>query len=95
MGKARILLLLPFLLFALAPPAAGPRKLSFKENRELEGLPARIETLEARRQDLHARMSDPGSHRQGAEKISAATGELDQSERDLAAAYARWGELEA
>ena len=80
---------------AVATPAAGPRKLSFKEKRELEALPARIEELEARREDLHGRMADPGWHRQGAEKISAVKGELDQIERDLEAAYARWGELEA
>ncbi len=77
---------------AVVPPA--PRKLSFKEQRELEGLPKQIEDLEARQRELHERMAEPGWHRQGAERLSAATSELEQIERDLAAAYARWEALE-
>ncbi len=76
-----------------APPAA--RKLSFKERRELEGLPQRIEDLEARQKQLHLEMADPGYHRLGAERISAGRLELLAIERDLAAAYSRWEELDA
>ena len=39
-------------------------------------------------------MADPGYHRQGAERISSAKAELEQVDRDLAAAYARWEALE-
>jgi ABC transport system ATP-binding/permease protein len=79
---------------AAPPPApAGPRKLSYKEARELEALPGRIEALEARQKELHAMMADPGWYRQGGERISAFQAELDQVERDLAAAYARWEAL--
>ena len=77
-----------------APIAAAPRKLTFKERRELEALPAKIEALEARQKQLHAEMAEPDYHRQGAQKISAARGELEEIERDLAASYARWEELE-
>jgi ATP-binding cassette subfamily F protein uup len=81
---------------ASAPPVPqGPKKLSFKEKRELETLPGRIEGLEARLAELHVQMADPAYHRQGAEKIAANKQELAQVERDLEAAYARWGELEA
>jgi len=81
---------------AVPPPApTGPRKLSFKEKRELEELPKKIEGLEARQQELHRQMADPGYHRQGAEKISAATAELERVVKDLDEAYARWGQLEA
>jgi ATP-binding cassette subfamily F protein uup len=79
---------------AEAPVAAGPRKLSFKEKRELEELPGRIEALEARQQDLHRQMAEPGYHRQGAERINAATAELEKVGRDLEEAYRRWALLE-
>ena len=75
-----------------APP--GPRKLSFKEKRELEELPGKIEALEARQQELHRQMADPAWHRQGADKISAATQELDTVVAELERSYARWGVLE-
>ena len=94
----------PAILTAVAAPSAKPtfiptppalRKLSFKERRELEALPAKIEALEARQKQLHQEMADPDYHRQGAQKISAARSELSAIERDLAASYARWEELEA
>ncbi|MDO9516367.1 MAG: ATP-binding cassette domain-containing protein, partial [Syntrophales bacterium] len=37
---------------------AGPRKLSFKEARELEGLPQKIEAMETEQQELYASMAD-------------------------------------
>jgi ATP-binding cassette subfamily F protein uup len=77
------------------PRPAGPRKLSYKETRELEALPGRIEALEARQKELHAAMADPGWYKQGAERISAAQAELEEVERDLAAAYERWQALES
>jgi ATP-binding cassette subfamily F protein uup len=79
----------------VAPVAAGPRKLSFKEKRELEELPGRIEALEARQRELHEQMADPAYHRQGADRISAANAELAKVVSDLEQAYARWGQLEA
>jgi len=75
------------------PPA--PRKLSFKERRELEALPQVIEDLETRQKALHLEMAAPDYHRQGATRISAARSELEAIERDLTLAYSRWGELDA
>jgi ABC transport system ATP-binding/permease protein len=72
-----------------------PRKLSFKERRELEALPQVIETLETRQKALHLEMAAPDYHRQGAQRISAARSKLAEIERDLAAAYSRWEELDA
>jgi ATP-binding cassette subfamily F protein uup len=80
---------------ALPPAAPGPRKLSFKEKRELESLPGRIEELEARQKDLHAQMAAPGYHRQGADRINASAAELKGVEQELATAYARWETLES
>ena len=77
------------------PAPATIRKLSFKERRELEALPRAIEDLETRQKALHLEMAAPDYHRQGAQRISAARSELVAIERDLAAAYSRWEELDA
>ncbi len=75
--------------------AAGPRKLTWKEERELEALPGTIETLEARQKELHAQMAAPGFYKLPADRIGATGAELERVEKDLAAAYARWESLEA
>ena len=76
------------------PATPAPRKLSFKERRELESLPQAIEELEARQNALHLKMADPGYHRQGADQIKAARTELERIEQELVAAYGRWEALE-
>ncbi len=76
--------------------APKPRKRSFKERRELEALPGRIEELEAEQQALHARLADPELYRGGAgSEIAAAKARLAAVGVELAAAYERWEELEA
>jgi len=69
-------------------------KLSFKEKRELETLPARIEALEAEQQEMYARLADPGFYRQAGDAISAAKKRMEEIELDLPPLYARWEELE-
>ena len=76
------------------PPMSGPRKLGYKEQRELESLPARIEELEARQRELHEKMADPGWYRQGAEALSSSQAELDRLTRELENAYSRWEALD-
>src|SRR5690606_8161214 len=49
---------------AASPAPAGKRKLSYKDARELEQLPGRIEALEAELADLAAAMSDPAFYQQ-------------------------------
>lgn len=72
-----------------------PRKLTFKEKKELEELPRTIETLEAEQAALHATMADPTFYQQGnSEKIAAAQQRLETVEQKLEAAYGRWQELE-
>ena len=70
------------------------QKLSYKDSRELEQLPARIETLEAeiarRTQAMHA----PDFFRQEAATIVAANQALAGLQAELDAAYSRWQELE-
>ena len=72
-----------------------PRRLSYKENRELESLPARIEELEKAISELeqlfgssdYAALS-PEDMKANQEKYASCQSELEQS-------YARWEELEA
>jgi ABC transport system ATP-binding/permease protein len=71
-----------------------PRKLSFKERKELEELPGRIEGLESAVRELHEAMADPSFYQQGRGEIAQAMSRLEGLERDLAAAYARWQVLE-
>jgi ATP-binding cassette subfamily F protein uup len=73
-------------------PRAG---LSYKERRELESLPARIEALEAEQTALHERLADPVFYKRPAEEVAAAQRRLKDLEDELAAAYARWEALEA
>ncbi len=73
---------------------SGKRKLKFKEKQELETLPATIEQLDAQVESLHQEMASPGFYQLGGDQIAAATARLKELETHLAAAYARWEELE-
>ncbi|MBD8528237.1 ATP-binding cassette domain-containing protein [Pseudomarimonas arenosa] len=70
-------------------------KLSYKDQRELDALPARIETLEVEMQSLQSRMSSPDFYRQAADQIVAEQAKATQLQLELDAAYARWEALEA
>jgi ATP-binding cassette subfamily F protein uup len=72
-----------------------PRKLSYKEQRELETLPAKIEALEAEQAGLHARMAEGDFYRQPGEAISATIERLESIKSELEASYERWQELES
>ena len=74
---------------------AAPKKLSFREQRELEELPARIDALEAEQRDLTAAVQDPLFYTKPADKIRETLARLEAIAPELAAAYARWGALDA
>ncbi len=78
-----------------APPPVPTKKLSYKDQRELEQLPEQIEQLEGKIGELHGEMADPGFYKQPAEAITRRQADLNKLEAALAAAYARWEELEA
>jgi ATP-binding cassette subfamily F protein uup len=79
---------------AAAPRSAGRIKLSFKEKRELETLPAQIEALEREQADISARLTDAGYHRAGAEQIRTDRARSQEIERTLETSFDRWAELE-
>ena len=70
------------------------RKRSFKEQKELDALPERIEQLETQIAEVHAAMADPDFYQQAGEEIAAEQARLAKLESELATAYARWEELE-
>ena len=71
-----------------------PRKLSYKEQRELTALPEKIETLEAEQAALNARMGEPEFYRQGNEQITATIARIEAVKNELEACYARWQDLD-
>lgn len=78
------------------PVAAPPkRKLSFKEQKELKELPAKIEELEAKIAELHTTMADPEFYKQPRETLAATQADAESLQADLEAAFARWEELDA
>jgi ATP-binding cassette subfamily F protein uup len=78
-----------------SPPSTAPKKLGYMQQRELDALPGRIESLEARQQELFRMMSESDFYRRDGEQIAALKQELDQVEQELVKAFARWEELEA
>lgn len=80
---------------AAAAPAEPKRKLSYKDARELEQLPLKIETLEKDVEGLTAAMNDPAFYQRSAADMAAHTQQLGKVQAELDAAYARWEELDA
>ena len=74
--------------------APARRKLSYKDVRELEQLPGRIETLESEIAQRTQAMHDPAFFKQDNAAIVAANAALGELQRQLDAAYARWQALE-
>jgi ATP-binding cassette subfamily F protein uup len=74
--------------------AAKPKKLSYKDQHELEQLPARIETLESAVESVQPALGDPAIYRDGAERVAELDAQRIQLEADLADAYERWEALE-
>ncbi len=78
-------------------PAQKPSsssKLSYREKKELEELPSRIEKLEAEQAALHSSMAEPEFYASG-EKVKNAKKRLDEIEAGLESCYLRWEQLEA
>ena len=71
------------------------KKLTNKEQRELETLPAQIEKLEAEQAQLAARLADPAFYKTEAAEFAKVKARLDALEAEHATAFARWEELAA
>jgi ATP-binding cassette subfamily F protein uup len=80
---------------AAQPKPAKPRKLSFKEQRELEGMEAQIHGIEAEVARIEGLFADPEFFRKHAAQVNQLTSELDAAKASVPKLYARWEELEA
>jgi len=81
---------------AAAPAAAStakPRKLGYKEQRELDALPARIEALEAEQKDLAALLASAELYAEDPVRAEAAQMRYAQIDDELLAALERWEAL--
>jgi len=78
----------------LKAKSKGPRKLTFKETRELADLPGRIETLEQEQRHLYEAMSNESFYRDSGNAAARAVTRLRELEQQLQEAYGRWEELE-
>ncbi|MCF6249963.1 MAG: ATP-binding cassette domain-containing protein [Methylococcaceae bacterium] len=77
------------------PKSTNKKKLSYKEQKELDQLPNLIDQLEAEQETLTEKISDPGFYKQGQDKTQVALEKLKETEKSLEQAYQRWDELEA
>ncbi len=80
-----------------APPAAATpkRKLSYKEQRELDGLPAQIQALEAEQETLSTLMNSPKFHAEGAARMAEVHARHAAIETTLMGCLERWELLSA
>ncbi|UCZ57844.1 ATP-binding cassette domain-containing protein [Desulfurispirillum indicum] len=70
-------------------------KLSFQQKKELEELPACIEELEQRQQELYDLMADPQFYQREGESIATTKAELEEVQAELERQFARWEKLES
>jgi ATP-binding cassette subfamily F protein uup len=76
-------------------PDPASKKLSYNQQRELAGLPQRIEALESEHGALQQNITSPDFYKESAETISRMMSRVSELENELLAAYERWDELDA
>ncbi len=91
---------LPAVVFRSTPPPPPTRsttkaKLSYREARELEGLPGRIAALEAEQAGLAAELADPALYQTRPHEATALSARSEAIEAELLDALARWEALDA
>jgi len=80
---------------AASTTVAKPGKLSYKDQRELDALPAKIEQLETEQAQLQAAIGDPGFYQQSHEQANVILERLQTVEEALEVCYGRWEVLES
>ncbi len=80
---------------APAPVVASKRKLSYKEQRELEEIPAKIGALETEQKHLQALLNSTELYQQGAARITEVTNRAAEIDDELLVLMERWEILEA
>ena len=78
----------------VATPQPQSKKLSYKEQRELDALPERIDSLEKELDSIREALADGTIYRSDPAKAQSLTERLPIAEAELEAAVERWAELE-
>jgi ATP-binding cassette subfamily F protein uup len=76
-------------------PKTRPRKFSFKEARELEGMEVQIHATEAEVARIEGLFADPEFFRKHATQVNQLKDDLEAAKHKVTQLYARWEELEA
>ena len=76
-------------------PSGDRARLGYNQKRELQALPARIESLEEELGRLQSRLADPAFYRQEGGKIAGVREVLARIQSELEDCYERWAQLEA
>ncbi len=77
---------------AKASAVPAKKKLSYMEQREFDGIEARVDTADARMAAAHDRLADP-SVATDAAALTAALAEMEAAQAEHDAVYERWAEL--
>jgi len=75
-----------------ATASGGKKKLSYMEQREYDGIEAKVDAADARMAAAHDLLEDP-SVTSNAEKLTAALAEMEAAQAEHDAVYERWAEL--
>ena len=78
----------------VAAPQPQSKKLSYKEQRELDALPERIDSLEKELDSIREALADGTIYRSDPAKAQSLTDRIPLAEAELEAAVERWAELE-
>jgi ATP-binding cassette subfamily F protein uup len=76
-------------------PKNKPAKLSYKEKRELDLLPEKIETLEADIESLQSQLANPELYKEDSDQVNTLSKTLEVKEAELEQAFEQWETLEA
>jgi len=77
------------------PDKVTAKKLSYKDQRDLDALPARIDALEREVTAIQQTLADPALYQGDPAAVSKITDQLQKVEAELEVAYGRWDELES
>ncbi|MGE5651498.1 MAG: ABC transporter ATP-binding protein, partial [Bacillota bacterium] len=77
------------------PQAAKPKKLSYKEQRELETLPQLIADLEAEQKTISEQLADPELYRQRPEEVQRLNERFAEIDELLMESLEKWEAIEA
>ncbi|HEX5373632.1 MAG TPA: ATP-binding cassette domain-containing protein [Aquabacterium sp.] len=78
---------------AATPTAAKARKLSYKEQRELDELPGKLAALEAEQKQLGEQLADPDLYKKDPQKIPTLQARYDAIDEELLLLLERWESL--